>query len=210
MKNECSQLELLSMIEACSVLKENNYSHVLIESEVKVWVAQLCLTLCDPMDCSPSGSSVDNPVHGVLQKEYWSGLPWPSSADLPKPGIEPGSLALQTESLLSEPPGKPHVLITLVQSTFNQNGRLYSSGAAFTKPRNNNLFRLFFLCIFPATTHSWGKTFFPCGIFYTYCSRLAKRLYAFAWLRLGFGQSHVISECKKDKCELRARWLLAE
>ena len=36
MKNECSQLELSSVIEACSVLKENNYSHVLIESEVKV------------------------------------------------------------------------------------------------------------------------------------------------------------------------------
>ena len=63
MKNECSQLELSSMIEACSVLKENNYSHVLIESEVKVWVAQLCPTLCDPMDCSLPGSS----VHGVPQ-----------------------------------------------------------------------------------------------------------------------------------------------
>ena len=30
---------------------------------VCVWVAQSCLTLCDPMDCSPSGSS----VHGILQ-----------------------------------------------------------------------------------------------------------------------------------------------
>ena len=206
MKNECSQLELSSMIEACSVLKENNHSCVLIESEVKVWVAQLCPTLCDSMDYSPPGSS----VHGVLQKEYWNGLPLPSPGDLPDPGIKPGSLVLQAESLLSEPPGKPHVLITLVQSTFNQNGRVYSSGTAFTKPRNNNLFGLFFLCIFPATTHSWGKTFFSCGIFHTYCSWLVKRLYAFAWLRLGFGQSHVISECKKDKYELRARSLLAE
>ena len=36
--------------------------------------AQLCLTLCDPMDCSPPGSS----VHGILQQEYWSGLPLPT------------------------------------------------------------------------------------------------------------------------------------
>ena len=146
-----------------------------------------------------------------FRQECWNGLPCPLPGDLPDPGIKPGYPALQAESLLSEPPEKkPHVLITLVQSTFNQNGRVYSSGPAFTKPRNNNLFGLFFLCIFPAATHSWGKTFFPCGIFHTYCSRLVKRLYAFTWLRLGFGQSRVISECKKDKCELRARWLLAE
>ena len=38
--------------------------------------------------------------------EYWSGLPFPSPGDLPDPGITLGSLALQAESLLSEPPGK--------------------------------------------------------------------------------------------------------
>ena len=38
--------------------------------------------------------------------EYWSGLPFPSSGDLPNPGIEPGSFALQADSLLSELPGK--------------------------------------------------------------------------------------------------------
>ena len=36
------------------------------------------LSLCDPMDCSPPGSS----VHGILQQEYWSGLPYPSPGDL--------------------------------------------------------------------------------------------------------------------------------
>ena len=40
--------------------------------------------------------------------EFWSGLPFPSPGDLPNPGIEPGSPALQEDSLLSEPPGKPH------------------------------------------------------------------------------------------------------
>ena len=34
-----------------------------------------CPTLHDPMDCSPLGSS----VHGILQPEYWSGLPCPTS-----------------------------------------------------------------------------------------------------------------------------------
>ena len=39
--------------------------------------------------------------------EYWSGQPLPSSGDLPNPGIEPGSPALQGDSLPAEPPGKP-------------------------------------------------------------------------------------------------------
>ena len=41
------------------------------------------------------------------RQECWSGLPFPSPGDLPDPGIEPGSPALQADALLSEPPGKP-------------------------------------------------------------------------------------------------------
>ena len=41
------------------------------------------------------------------RQEYWSGLPCPPPGDLPNPGIEPRSLKLQVDSLLSEPPGKP-------------------------------------------------------------------------------------------------------
>ena len=44
---------------------------------------------------------------GFSRQEYWSGLPFPSPGDLPNPGIEPGSPALQVDALLSEPPGKP-------------------------------------------------------------------------------------------------------
>ena len=43
------------------------------------------------------------------RQEYWSGLPFTSAADLPNPGIEPGSPALQADSLPSEPPGKPYI-----------------------------------------------------------------------------------------------------
>ena len=41
------------------------------------------------------------------RQEYWSGLPFPSLVDLPKPGIEPKSSTLQADSLPAELPGKP-------------------------------------------------------------------------------------------------------
>ena len=40
------------------------------------------------------------------RQEYWSELPLLSPGDLPDPGIEPGSPALQADSSLSEPPGQ--------------------------------------------------------------------------------------------------------
>ena len=46
---------------------------------------------------------------GFSSQEYWSGLPFPSPGDLPNPGIEPRSPALQTDALPSDPPGKPQV-----------------------------------------------------------------------------------------------------
>ena len=66
-------------------------------------VAQSYPTLCDPMDCSLSGSS----AHGILQVKYWSGLPFPSPWDLPNPGIKSRFPASQADSLLSELPGRP-------------------------------------------------------------------------------------------------------
>ena len=47
------------------------------------------------------------PSMGFSRQEYWSGLPFPSPGDLPNPGIEPRSPALQADALTSEPPGKP-------------------------------------------------------------------------------------------------------
>ena len=44
---------------------------------------------------------------GFSREEYWSALPFPSPGIFLTPGIEPGSPALQADSLLSEPPGKP-------------------------------------------------------------------------------------------------------
>ena len=60
-------------------------------------IAQLCLTLCNPMDKSMEFS----------RPQYWSGWPFSSLQDLPNPGIEPRSPTLQADSLPSEPQGKP-------------------------------------------------------------------------------------------------------
>ena len=89
--------------------------HPLITSSgtvlVKVLVAQSCLTLCNCMEASPPVGE-----HGGLQsvefsrQEYWSGLPFPSPGDLPNPGIEPRSSALEaffTNWAISEAPKKP-------------------------------------------------------------------------------------------------------
>ena len=43
------------------------------------------------------------PSTGFSRQEYWSGLPFPSSGDLPYPGIEPRSPELQADSLPTEP-----------------------------------------------------------------------------------------------------------
>ena len=45
------------------------------------------------------------PSMGFSRQEYWGGLPFPSPGDLPDPGIEPRSPALQADTLPSEPPG---------------------------------------------------------------------------------------------------------
>ena len=74
------------------------------EERVCVW-AQSCLTLCDPVDCSPPGSS----VHGISQARRLEWLPFPSPGDLPDPGIKPMSPALAGRFFTSEPPAKPRV-----------------------------------------------------------------------------------------------------
>ena len=58
-------------------------------------VAQSCLTLCDPMDHSPPGSS----VHGTSQVRILEWVAFPPPGDLPDPRIQPASPALQVNSL---------------------------------------------------------------------------------------------------------------
>ena len=53
-----------------------------------VKLLQSCPTLCNPMNCSPPGSS----VHEIFQERIWEWDPWPLPGDLPNPGTEPMSL----------------------------------------------------------------------------------------------------------------------
>ena len=72
---------------------------------------QLCLTLCDPMNWSPSGSS----VHGILQARIlgWVAMPSSRGSSLPRdqtciyPALAAGSLPLT-------PPGKPHLDVNFI------------------------------------------------------------------------------------------------
>ena len=103
-----------------------------------VWVkvAESCPTLCDPMDCIVHGihplewvafpfsrrsskprdhTQVSHIAGGFFTswiiretQEQWSGYPIPSPVDLPDPGIDPGSPALQVDSLPTELWGKPY------------------------------------------------------------------------------------------------------
>ena len=66
-------------------------------------VTKSCLTVVTPWTVARQA-----PLSmGFSRQEYWSGLPFPSPGDLPNPGIESMSPALQADSLLIEPPGKP-------------------------------------------------------------------------------------------------------
>ena len=81
--------------------------------------AQSCQTVCDPWTVAHQA-----PLSmGFSRQEYWSGWPRPPWAGwggcLPNPGIEPGSPALQADSLPSEPPGKP---LELEGSVYNSCG----------------------------------------------------------------------------------------
>ena len=77
-------------------------------------VAQSCPTLCDPMDCSPPGSS----VHG---REYWSRLSFPPPRDPPNLGIKPVPLCFlhcQADSLPLNLPVPGAKLMTQISNQF--------------------------------------------------------------------------------------------
>ena len=87
-----------------SQCKPHGTARLLFKAAAAAKSLQSCPTLCDPRDGSPPGSSVhgDSPgkntgvgCHALLQ------------GHLPNSGIEPRFPALQVDSLLSEPPGKP-------------------------------------------------------------------------------------------------------
>ena len=87
-------------ITLSTYLQYCNFINNKVKGETSSWLplsASACalrrvLTLCDPVDCSPPGSS----AHGISRQEYWSGLPFPPPEDLPVPGTELGLLLFLT------------------------------------------------------------------------------------------------------------------
>ena len=92
-----------------NIILENNYPPISVLVIVLSSVAQSCLTLCDPMDCSSTflhtpGKHARLSCHyqlhqvplsmGFPKQEYWSGLLFPSPEDLLNPGIKPESSVL--------------------------------------------------------------------------------------------------------------------
>ena len=94
---------------------------------------QLCPSLCDPMDCSLPGFS----VHGILQARIleWE-IPFPSPGDLPEPGIEPGSPALEADTLNSEPIPTPGDLPEI--NSFNCNNSVLQKHNTVNQLYNKN------------------------------------------------------------------------
>ena len=83
-------------------------------------VAQMCLTLCDPMDCSPPGSS----IYGILQARI---VPFPSPGDLPNPGIKQTSPALAGRFFTTERPGKYPSYLSAIELKDRENSKLVIS-----------------------------------------------------------------------------------
>ena len=81
------------------LLKESVNLHFSVPIVIAVQSLQLCLILFNPKDCSLPGSS----VCGIFQARILEWVAGPPSEDLPNPGIEPVSPALQADSLPSEP-----------------------------------------------------------------------------------------------------------
>ena len=76
--------------------------------------------------------------------EYWCGLPFPSPGDLPHPGMEPRSPALQAHSLPAEPQGKPK----------NTGGVAYPFSRGSSQPRNWTQISLIAADSLPAKPHT--------------------------------------------------------
>ena len=90
-----------------SIIMNNRYLFTSAFMCIHAKLLQLCLTLCNPVDCSQQASL----SMGFSGQEYWSRLPCPPPGDLPNPGIQTMSLvspALAGRFFTIVPPGKPH------------------------------------------------------------------------------------------------------
>ena len=84
-------LDLLAVQSTLKSLLQHHSSKVKSLSRVQLFLTPWTVAYQAPLSM------------GFSRREYWSGLPFPSPGDLPNPGVEPGSPALQADALPSEP-----------------------------------------------------------------------------------------------------------
>ena len=96
-------------MDTCICMPESLCCHLKL-SQHCLLIGSVLVTQSCPAPCDPWTIAHQLPLFMEFSRqEYWSGLPFPSPGDLPDPGIEAGSPALQANSLPSEPPGKPPI-----------------------------------------------------------------------------------------------------
>ena len=95
-----------SKIHVCVCVCVYVHAHVGVHACVHVLATQSCLTLCDPVDYSPPGSS----VHGILQERIVEWIPSPFSRGSSQLRDRIPSPASQVDSLPSEPPEKSPII----------------------------------------------------------------------------------------------------
>ena len=114
---------MLGESESCSVVSTlcdpMDYTvHGILQARILEWVAFPFFPFPSFFVCSVLSDSLQPPwtvAHqallsmGFFGQEHWSGLPFPLPGDLPDPGIEPRSPALQADSFTTELPGNPKV-----------------------------------------------------------------------------------------------------
>ena len=128
-------------------------------------VTKSCLT-CDPMDCSLPCSTLSM---GFPRREHWSGLPFPSPGDLPKTGIEPRLLALQADSLPTEPPVKPQLHNSEKQSGLFCGSLILLRTTAEIKQVNHNGHNLKMVLVWkPNHGRTVGQTMEYKGVFHIF------------------------------------------
>ena len=101
--------EIIAILKCMTGLKGvcyNNATYYIVFFFDMCLVAQLCLTLCNPLDFTTPWTVAQVPLSmGFFRQKCWKGLPFPSPGHLPNPGVKlssPVCPALQVDSLPAE------------------------------------------------------------------------------------------------------------
>ena len=120
LESQIGTLSLSSELRSCKQNPRKGAQEDFINAHTNLYIfQQLYMWVKVKMKCSVLSDSATSwtvahqasPSMGFSRQEYWSRLPFPSPGDLPDPGIEPRSPALQANALTSEPPGKPYMWV---------------------------------------------------------------------------------------------------